>query len=135
MGGYFSRPFFEEEIVQIKKVWLVAGALLTLVSMPGLIDDLQTWEALLSMLGEWQWWNYLLLLAGISACIWSVLPAFQQRKAPSRKKDKWSKLIEKLEPDQVLELEKEKDQQRMSYFLFSIIFILLAILLLRCKHF
>lgn len=119
--------------MQIKKVWLVVGIIVALIGMPGVLEDLQSWEYLLSRFGTWQPWNYVLLLAGIAVSIWSLLPVFyRQQKSFSRKKDRWTKLIEKLEPDQILELEKDRSQQHMGYFLCTLASALILVGILSC---
>ena len=119
--------------MQIKKVWLVAGIILALVGIPGVLEDLQSWEYLLSRLGTWQLWNYLLLLGGISVSVWSLLPVFYRQQRPlSRKKDRWTKLVEKLEPDQILELEKDRSQNHMGYFVCTLVSALILVGILSC---
>lgn len=118
--------------MQVKKVWLAVGILISFVGIPGILEDLQTWEKLLSMWGEWRLWNYLSLAVGLGVSIWSLLPVFYQKKPFSRKKDKWMVMAEKLEPDQLLDFEKSRNEQHMTYVVVFLFFLLIAMGISRC---
>ena len=91
--------------------------------IPGFITDFQSLKELYPMLGQFKVWNYVFILASLSVLIWTFYPSLT--KDPQQEKDKWRlALLEKLNPEQILELEREDKTQRMNYFLFSIFFIL-----------
>ena len=96
--------------------------------VPGFITDFQSLKELYPMLIQFKVWNYVFILAGLSVLIWTFYPSLTND--PQQEKDAWRlALLEKLGPQQILELEKQDKAQRMNYFLFSIIFVLLLVVI------
>ena len=119
---------------------IAAGVSIFIVGIPGLLDDIKTWQLWIKMNG-WEWWNYLLVSIGLLLVLNATYPwlvrvvpdakstkSKRKTKSSTEKRDSSNLLFQALAVDNTGQL-KVRAQEIV------VIFIRLFVLYISCMFF
>ena len=139
-----------------KYVKYLPAVLFLAISFPEVVENLRTWRVWLTMLEKWPQLNYILFGLGsvmLVAFLISDIRTYLKTKPktetnpsayPRERESKWDLLLmEKLAPEQMLELERERAKQaielekdkrdkHMTYFLLTVIVVVILVAIQSC---